>query len=107
MGMTVWCEVDADEEKNKGTNKTRKRVRFDMNVQTFVPTLPSRCEAYCSDEEEGQGEVSNVSSVIGKKPQDMSRWIDLCIIRTIDEDELSYEESDLEDEDCYTDDENN
>lgn len=75
--------MDADEEKNKGTNKTRKRVRFDMNVQTFVPTLPSRCEAYCSDEEEGQGEVSNVSSVIGKKPQDMSRWIDLCIIRTI------------------------
>ncbi|KAF2577807.1 hypothetical protein F2Q70_00010673 [Brassica cretica] len=88
MGMTVWCEVDADEEKKKGTNKTRKRVIFDMNVQTFVPTLPSRCETYCSDEEEGQGEVSNVSSVI-------------------DEDELSYEESDLEDEDCYTDDENN
>ncbi|ESQ51935.1 hypothetical protein EUTSA_v10017083mg [Eutrema salsugineum] len=107
------CKVEEEEEK-KGTKKTRKRVRFNLNVQTYEPTLPSRYENYCSEEEEGKGEISKESSVIVKKPEDLSsrsvypsnyRYHN-CMDSFEDEDELGYGESDLEDEDYYTDDEN-
>ncbi|KAF8108825.1 hypothetical protein N665_0104s0139 [Sinapis alba] len=101
------CEVEAEEEKKEGTNKTRKRVRFNLNVQTFEPTLPSRYENYCSDDdEEAKGEI--------KKPQDPSsrslypanyRYHN-CLDSLEDGDEVGYGESDLEDEDYNTDDEN-
>ncbi|KAJ0259853.1 Uncharacterized protein HA466_0061480 [Hirschfeldia incana] len=103
------CEVEAEEDKKEGTKKkTRKRVRFNLNVQTFEPTLPSRYENYCSDDEEGQGEGDI------KKPEDpRSRSLypsnyryHNCLESLEDEDELRYGESDLEDEDYYTDDEN-
>ncbi|KAJ4891550.1 Uncharacterized protein Rs2_31298 [Raphanus sativus] len=60
------CEVETENEEKKGTKKTRKRVRFDLNVQTFEPVLPSRYENYCSDDddEEGKGELSNASSSV-------------------------------------------
>nr|VDD14664.1 unnamed protein product [Brassica rapa] len=92
------CEVGAEEEE-KGTKKTRKRVRFNLNVQTFEPPPPSRYESYCSDdddEEEAKGEIESSRSVY---PSDY-RYHD-CE----DEDELGYGESDLEDEDYNTDDE--
>ncbi|WZZ73599.1 hypothetical protein YC2023_084969 [Brassica napus] len=38
------CEVEAEEETKEGKKKTRKRVRFNLNVQTFEPTLPSSLE---------------------------------------------------------------
>ncbi|CAF1820786.1 hypothetical protein HID58_059263 [Brassica napus] len=104
------CEVETEEEEKKGTKKTRKRVRFDLNVQTFEPALPSRYENYCSDDdEEGKGEPSKSSSV------DMSsssvyppnyRYHNCVDSFEEEEDELGYGESDLEDEDYYTDDEN-
>ncbi|CAA7025128.1 unnamed protein product [Microthlaspi erraticum] len=110
------CVVDEeeDEEKKKGTaKKTRKRVRFNLNVQTYEPVLlPSRYENYCSDGEEEKGERSNVTSVTDEKPEDLSgrsaypsnyRYQN-CVDSF--EDELGYGESDLEDEDYYTDDEN-
>lgn len=102
--------METEEEEKKGTKKTRKRVRFDLNVQTFEPALPSRYENYCSDDdEEGKGEPSKSSSV------DMSsssvyppnyRYHNCVDSFEEEEDELGYGESDLEDEDYYTDDEN-
>lgn len=90
------CEVGAEEEE-KGTKKTRKRVRFNLNVQTFEPPPPSRYESYCSDddEEEAKGEIESSRSVYPSN----YRYHD-CE----DEDELGYGESDLEDEDYNTDD---
>ncbi|CDY37725.1 BnaA04g19430D [Brassica napus] len=86
------CEVE------KGTKKTRKRVRFNLNVQTFEPPPPSRYESYCSDDddEEAKGEIESSRSVYPSN----YRYHD-CE----DEDELGYGESDLEDEDYNTDDE--
>lgn len=110
----VRCEVDEEEEKKKGTKKTRKRVRFDLNVQTYEPILPTRYENDCSEVEEGKGERSKGTSVIDKKPEDLSsrslypsnyRYHN-CVDSFEDEDEMGYGESDLEDEDYYTDDEN-
>ncbi|CAH8264600.1 unnamed protein product [Arabidopsis lyrata] len=101
-------------EEEKVTRKTRKRVRFDLNVQTYEPILLSNYENACSDDEEGIGERSNRSSVINKKPEDLScrsvypsnyRYHN-CVDSFADEDEMGYGESDLEDEDYYTDDEN-
>ena len=102
--------METEEEEKKGTKKTRKRVRFDLNVQTFEPALPSRYENYCSDDdEEGKGEPSKSSSV------DMSsssvyppnyRYHNCVDSFEEEEDELGYGESDLKDEDYYTDDEN-
>ncbi|CAH2059607.1 unnamed protein product [Thlaspi arvense] len=56
------CEVE-EAEKN-GTKKTRKRVRFNLNVQTYEPILPTRYQNCCSDdeEEEEKGEISKGSS---------------------------------------------
>ncbi|XP_010509894.1 PREDICTED: ciliogenesis-associated TTC17-interacting protein-like [Camelina sativa] len=103
------CEVEEDEEeKKKVAKKTRKRVRFDLNVQTYEPIVSPTFENDCSDNEEG-------SSVIDKKPEDLSsrpvypsnyRYHN-CVTSFVDEDdEMGYGESDLEDEDYYTDDEN-
>ncbi|KAL1206165.1 hypothetical protein V5N11_020389 [Cardamine amara subsp. amara] len=108
------CEV-VEEEKKKGTKKTRKRVRFNLNVQTYEPIQPTRYENGYSDDEEGNGERSNGSLVNDKKPEDLScrsaypsnyRYHN-CVDSFEDEDEMGYGESDLEDEDYYTDDENN
>lgn len=102
-----------DEEK-KGTKKTRKRVRFNLNVQTYEPILQTTFENDCIGDEEGKGDRSKGSSVIDKKPEDLSsrsaypsnyRYHN-CVDSFEDEDELGYGESDLEDEDYYTDDEN-
>lgn len=106
--------MEDEEEKKKRTKKTRKRVRFNLNVQTYEPILPTRYENHCSDDEEGNGERKG-SSVIDKKPEDLSsrsaypsnyRYHN-CVDSFEDEDEMGYGESDLEDEDYYTDDENN
>ncbi|WZY92525.1 hypothetical protein YC2023_064854 [Brassica napus] len=105
------CEVETGEEDKKGTKKMRKRVRFDLNVQTFEPVLPSRYENYCSDDddEEGKEELNKESSV------DLTssyvyppnyRYHNCVDSFEEEEDELGYGESDLEDEDYYTDDEN-
>ncbi|KAL0671116.1 hypothetical protein Bca4012_033820 [Brassica carinata] len=93
------CEVDAEEEEEKGTKKTRKRVRFNLNVQTFEPPLPSRYENYCSgdDDEEAKGEIKSSRSVYPSNYR---------YHNCEDEDELGYGESDFEDEDYCTDDEN-
>ncbi|XP_023640472.1 ciliogenesis-associated TTC17-interacting protein [Capsella rubella] len=106
---------EAEEENKKVTKKTRKRVRFDLNVQTYEPIVPPRFENDCSDSEEGNGERSKGSSVTDKKPEDLSstsvypsnyRYHN-CVTSFEDEDdEVGYGESDLEDEDYYTDDEN-
>ncbi|KAG2308934.1 hypothetical protein Bca52824_028682 [Brassica carinata] len=98
------CEVEA-EEKKEGTKKTRKRVRFNLNVQTFEPTLPSRYENYCSDDddEEAKGEIKSSRSVY---PANYRYHNCLDSLEDEDEDEMGYGESDLEDEDYYTDDEN-
>ncbi|KAL0856870.1 hypothetical protein Bca101_062024 [Brassica carinata] len=40
----VRCEVEAEDEKKEGPKKTWKTVRFNLNVQTFEPTLPSSLE---------------------------------------------------------------
>ncbi|CAA0374349.1 unnamed protein product [Arabidopsis thaliana] len=108
-------EVGEEEEKKKVTKKTRKRVRFDLNVQIYEPIVPSRYENACSDDEEGKGGRSKGSSAIDKKPEDLSsrsvypsnyRYHN-CVDSFEDEDdEMGYGESDLEDEDYYTDDEN-
>ncbi|CAH8331510.1 unnamed protein product [Eruca vesicaria subsp. sativa] len=96
----LMCEVEAEEEKEKGTIKTRKRVRFNLNVQTFEPTLPSRYENYCSDDdEEVKGEIKSSS---GSVYPSNYRYHN-CVDSFEDEDEL---ESDLEDEDYCSDDEN-
>ncbi|CAL9235389.1 unnamed protein product [Arabidopsis halleri] len=105
-------EEEEEEKEKKVTKKTRKRVRFDLNVQIYEPILPSRYENACSDDEEGIGERSNGSSVIDKRPEDLSsrsvypsnyRYHN-CVDSFEDEDEMGYGESDLEDEDYYTDD---
>lgn len=94
------------ETEEKGTKKTRKRVTFDLNVQTFEPALlPSRYENYCSDDEDedGKGELSNASSSVYPPNYRYHNCVDSFEEK---EDELGYGESDLEDEDYYyTDDE--
>ncbi|XP_018433659.2 nucleosome assembly protein 1;4 [Raphanus sativus] len=102
------CEVETENEEKKGTKKTRKRVRFDLNVQTFEPVLPSRYENYCSDDddEEGKGELSNASSSVDLTSSSVyppNYRYHNCVDSF--EDDLGYGESDLEDEDYYTDDE--
>ncbi|KAG2327830.1 hypothetical protein Bca4012_036852 [Brassica carinata] len=103
------CEVETEEEK-KGTKKTRKRVRFDLNVQTFEPVLPSRYENYCSDDEDGKGELSKASSSVDLSSSSVYppnyRYHNCVDSFEEEEDDLGYGESDLEeDEDYYTDDE--
>ncbi|CAH8389330.1 unnamed protein product [Eruca vesicaria subsp. sativa] len=106
LSSNLRCEVETEEK--KGANKTRKKVRFDLNVQTFEPVPPSRYENYCSDDEDGKGELSKASSVdLSNSSVYPSNYrYHNCVDSFEDEDELGYEESDLEDEDYYTDDEN-
>ncbi|CAN8315918.1 unnamed protein product [Cochlearia groenlandica] len=99
-----------DEEK-EGTKKTRKRVRFNLNEQIYEPT---RFDDEEEEEEEAQGELSTL--VIEEEADDLSirsvypsnyRYHNcLNSFEEDEEDELGYGESDLEDEDYYTDDEN-
>lgn len=112
MGTCVRCELETEEK--KGTKKTRKRVRFDLNVQTFEPALlPSRYENYCSDDEDEDGkgeELSNASSSVDLTSSSVYppnyRYHNCVDSFEEEEDELGYGESDLEDEDYYyTDDE--
>ncbi|KAJ0240145.1 Uncharacterized protein HA466_0228220 [Hirschfeldia incana] len=110
LSSSLRCEMETEEEKI-GTKKTRKRVRFDLNVQTFEPVLPSRYENYCSDDDEdGKGEQSKASSSLDLSSSSMYppnyRYHNCVNSFEEEEDELGYEESDLEDEDYYTDDEN-
>lgn len=113
--VTCWscvrCEVETGEEDKKGTKKTRKRVRFDLNVQTFEPAQPSRYENYCSDDDEdGKGEPTKATSSLDLSSSSVYppnyRYHNCVDSFEEEEDELGYGESDLEDEDYYTDDEN-
>ncbi|CAD5320240.1 unnamed protein product [Arabidopsis thaliana] len=107
---TDFSTVSDNPEKISNSN-----LRFDLNVQTYEPIVPSRYENACSDDEEGKGGRSKGSSAIDKKPEDLSsrsvypsnyRYHN-CVDSFEDEDdEMGYGESDLEDEDYYTDDEN-
>ncbi|KAF8110268.1 hypothetical protein N665_0086s0103 [Sinapis alba] len=106
LSSSLRCEVETEEK--KGTKKTRKRVRFDLNVQTFEPVLPSRYDSYCSDDEEEKGELNKVSSVdlSSSSVYPPNYRYHNSVDSFEEEDELGYGESDLEDEDYYTDDEN-
>ncbi|KFK31049.1 hypothetical protein AALP_AA6G061800 [Arabis alpina] len=95
--------------------KTRKTVRFNLNVQTYEPILQENDDF--SVDEMGKGERSKGSSSVidKKKPEDSSsisvypsnyRYHSCVDSFEEEEDEIGYGESDLDDEDYYTDEEN-
>ncbi|KAG7569009.1 hypothetical protein ISN45_Aa04g017730 [Arabidopsis thaliana x Arabidopsis arenosa] len=97
---------EVGEEEKKVTKKTRKRVRFDLNVQTYEPIVPPRYENDCSDDEEGKGEKEKPEDLSSRSVYPSNYRYHNCVDSFEDEDEMGYGESDLEDEDYYTDDEN-
>ncbi|XP_010522462.1 PREDICTED: uncharacterized protein LOC104801071 [Tarenaya hassleriana] len=92
--------------------KPRKRVRFNLNVQSYEP-MPRTCEITfcdeCIQEEERNAEVpapEKTSDDSGTKSSYPTNYrYQNCVDSYEEDDETAYGESDLEDEDYYTEDE--
>lgn len=77
-----------------------------MNVQTFEPTtLPSRYENYCSDDDDDDDDEEAKGGIKSSRSVYPANYRYHNCVDGLEEDELGYGESDLEDEDYYTDDE--
>ncbi|CAK7327303.1 unnamed protein product [Dovyalis caffra] len=117
-GKLITSETELSRRPKESLNyKVRKKVSFNLNVQTYEPIPNEECtnDYWESDEEETDkdaakerqfssvSEGDSIASKIASYPSNY-RYRN-CIDSYVEEDEIAYEESDLDDDDGFDDDE--